>query len=178
MDIIAIPLGLVLFILALVFLWQSGRQRRSAGLPGGRVIYTDTSQWGPVEEPLYHPLLELSGKPDYLIEQSKGRRGRVVIPVEVKSGRTPDAPYDGHIFQLAAYCALVEREYGVRPPYGIIHFEKRTFAVDYTEALEDALLDLLVEMRATGRKRDVDRSHDQIARCRGCGYREECEQAL
>lgn len=178
MDRIAVPLGVFLFLLALFFLWQSARQRHSAGLPGGRVIYTDTSRWRAVEQPLYHPVLELTGKPDYLIEQGGSKRNRSIIPVEVKSGRTPDAPYDGHIFQLAAYCALVEREYGVRPAYGIIHYEKRTFAVDYTAELEDALLDLLVEMRNTGRKRNVDRSHAQAARCRGCGYREECEQAL
>ena len=35
-------IALALILIALFFFWQSGRQRREAGLPGGRVIYTDT----------------------------------------------------------------------------------------------------------------------------------------
>ena len=41
-----------LFLLALIFFWQSGAQRREAGLPGGRVIYSDTDGWGAVARPL------------------------------------------------------------------------------------------------------------------------------
>ena len=96
--------GLGLLLTALLLFWVSTVRRKRAGLPGGRVIYTDTRDWGPVEKPLYDPLLGLTGKPDYIVEQN----GRF-IPVEVKTGRTPDAPYDSHIFQLAAYCHLVEK---------------------------------------------------------------------
>jgi CRISPR-associated exonuclease Cas4 len=165
--------ALLLFLLAILFLWRSGRQRREAGLPGGRVIYSDTREWGELEKPLFDPLTGLTGRPDYLV-----RDGARVIPVEVKSGATPDAPYDSHIYQLAAYCLLVEREYGARPSHGIIHYERRTFAVDYTPELERALLDLLVEMRNMDNKRQVPRSHDVAARCNGCGYNHICEQAL
>ena len=63
------------------------------------MVYTDTGAWGKVEKPLYYHALGLTGKPDYLVE-----RDGILIPVEVKSGRTPEAPYDSHIFQLAAYC--------------------------------------------------------------------------
>ena len=107
---------LFLFLLAILFFWQSGKQRREAGLPGGRVIYTDTGGWGAVERPLYYPPLKLTGKPDYLVRQNG-----IIIPVEVKSGRAPESPYDSHIFQLASYCLLVEKTYNKRPPYGIIH---------------------------------------------------------
>ena len=116
---------LFIFLLALIFFWQSGRQQKEAGLPGGRVIYTDTRGWGKLERPLYNDLLGLTGKPDYLV-QEKGQ----IIPVEVKSGRAPESPYDSHIYQLAAYCLLVEKSYGKRPPYGIIHYENRDFAVE------------------------------------------------
>ena len=123
-------IALVIFIVAIIFFWQSARQRREAGLPGGRVIYTDTRAWDEVEKPLFSNELGLTGKPDYLVEQN----GKL-IPVEVKTGRVPDAPYDSHIFQLAAYCLLVEKTYGKRPPYGIIHYSNRDFAVDYTPSL-------------------------------------------
>jgi CRISPR-associated exonuclease Cas4 len=166
-------LALLLFILAAVLYWQSRRTRKAAGLPGGRVIYSDTDEWGEVEKPLYDPVTQLTGRPDYLIKQKDA-----VIPVEVKSGRVPDSPYDSHIFQLAAYCLLVEREFGKRPPYGIIHYGKRTFSIDYTKELENALLDMMTEMRKVERRKNVDRSHESAPRCRGCGYNRTCEQAL
>jgi CRISPR-associated exonuclease Cas4 len=165
---------LFLFLLALVFFWQSGRQRRQAGLPGGRVVYTDTGGWGAVERPLYYPPLKLTGKPDYLVRQQNG----VLIPVEVKSGRAPESPYDSHIFQLASYCLLVEKTYGKRPPYGIIHYNDRDFAIDYTPALEFALMDLLADMRRDEIRNEVERSHEQAARCARCGYKDLCDQRL
>ncbi len=164
---------LFLFVLAILFFWQSNRQRKAAGLPGGRVIYTDTHGWGKVEKPLFYAALELTGKPDYLIE-GNGQ----IIPVEVKSGRAPEAPYDSHIFQLASYCLLVDKTYGKRPPYGIIHYENRDFAIDYTRELESALVDLLADMKEDEMKRDVPRSHEQASRCARCGFRNVCDQSL
>ena len=164
---------LVLFILALIFFRQSSVQLKEAGLPGGRIIYSDTRGWGKVEKPLFYTALELTGKPDYLVQQN----GRI-IPVEVKSGRAPNAPYDSHIYQLAAYCLLVEKTYKTRPPYGIIHYENRDFAVDYTRELEESLIDLLADMKRDEYKKDIPRSHEQAARCARCGFRNVCDQSL
>lgn len=168
-------LWLVLFLLlfALSLLWVSSRQRHAAGLPGGRLIYIDTNQWGSVEKPLYDPLLGLTGKPDYLIAQ-----GSKMIPIEVKSNRVSQAPYDSHIYQLAAYCLLVQRTFGKRPPYGILHYPNRTFAIDYTPELETSLLDFVTEMRASESRKEVDRSHQSPSRCHHCGFRSSCDQAL
>ena len=165
--------ALFLFILAILLLWLSSRQRKQAGLPGGRIIYTDTRAWGEVEKPLYDAQLGLAGKPDYLVEQN----GQI-IPVEVKSGRAPDAPYDSHIYQIAAYCLLVQRGMGKRPPYGILHYSDRDFAVDYTPELENNLLDILAEMRRDEVRTGVARSHEVSARCHRCGYRDLCDQKL
>ncbi len=164
---------LALFLFALIFFWQSNRQRKAAGLPGGRIIYTDTRGWGKLEKPLFYTALELTGKPDYLVQQN----GQI-IPVEVKSSRAPAAPYDSHIYQLAAYCLLVEKTYKKRPPYGIIHYKDRDFAVDYTPELEASLLDLLADMKRDEHKKDVPRSHEQAARCAKCGFRKVCDQSL
>ncbi len=166
-------LAILLFLLALLILWQSDRQRKQAGLPGGRIIYTDTRAWGPVEKPLFSAELELTGKPDYLVEKD----GKL-IPVEVKTGHAPALPYDSHIFQLAAYCLLVEKSFGKRPPYGILHYPDRDFAVDYTPELETALFDLLAEMRRDEVRTNVPRSHEEPARCRRCGYKKVCDQRL
>ena len=166
-------LALFLFIFALFFFRRSSVQQKAAGLPGGRIIYTDTHGWGRVERPLFYAAMELTGKPDYLVRQNG-----MIIPVEVKSGRAPEAPYDSHIFQLAAYCLLVEKTYDTRPPYGIIHYENRDFAIDYTRELENALVDILVDMKRDEHKKDVPRSHEQAGRCAGCGYRNACDQTL
>lgn len=169
----SITFAIFLLAVALLLFWQSDKKRKQTGLPGGRVIYTDTRGWGELDKPLYDSKLRLTGKPDYLVE-----RGGQIIPVEVKSGYAPQAPYDSHIYQLASYCLLVERTMGKRPPYGIIHYENRDFAVDYTPELRSALLDVLAEMRRDERRPSVDCSHQSPARCRGCGYRQICDQRL
>ena len=166
-------LGLAILLVAVVLFFISRRQRRAAGLPGGRVIYTDTRAWGAVEKPLFDRDLGLTGKPDYLVEQNGE-----IVPVEVKTGRTPEAPYDSHIFQLAAYCLLVHRTTGKRPTHGILHYPARDFAVDYTPALEEALLTLIADMRINERHAEVHRSHEDEHRCQRCGFRESCDQRL
>jgi CRISPR-associated exonuclease Cas4 len=169
----AFYIGLILLLLALALFYLSARQRSDAGLPGGKVVYSDTRAWGKVEKPLFDLELALTGRPDYLVEEN----GRM-IPVEVKSGRTPAAPYDSHIFQVAAYCHLVHQTTGKRPPRGIIHYPGRDFSVDYTPELENALLNLIADMRIAERRQEVDRSHEEPARCHRCGFREVCEQRL
>jgi len=62
-------LAFLLLFLAVIFLWQSNRQQSQAGLPGGRVIYTDTRAWDKLEQPLVDHVLGLTGKPDYLVER-------------------------------------------------------------------------------------------------------------
>lgn len=153
--------------------WISGRQRQFAGLPAGRVIYTDHDQWGKVETPLYDPTFNLTGKPDYLVENREG-----VIPVEVKSRRLKAAPYDSHIYQLAAYCLLIDQTLGIRPPFGILHYSNQDIAIDYTRELEQSVIDLIREIRSQSRRRGLDRSHQSANRCRGCGYNSVCDQAL
>lgn len=167
-------LAFALFLVAL-FLLRSGRQtQRRQGLPSGRVVYDDSSRRGGERvQPLYSPRLGLSGKPDYIVRQ----RGKP-IPVEVKSRRAPREPYDSHVFQLAAYCLLVEDQLGVRPPYGLIRYSDRTFQIDFTAQLEEQLLTLLEEMRKEKVSIAPLRSHDEPRRCAGCGFREECEESL
>ena len=166
-------IGLTILLIAIILFFISGQQRRASGLPGGRVVYTDTRAWGAVEKPLFDRDLGLTGKPDYLIEQN----GKI-IPVEVKTGKTPDAPYDSHIFQLAAYCYLVEKTYAKRPTHGIIHYRGRDFAVDYTSELENALLNLIADIRIDEHRAEVQRSHEDEQRCRRCGFRDACDQRL
>lgn len=166
-------LPLLLITLALALLWIAARRRKAAGLPAGRVVYTDTGQGGKVEKPLFDPLSGLVGKPDYLVEQDG-----LLIPVEVKSSYAPSEPYDSHVYQLAAYCLLVFRVYGKRPPHGLLRYRNRTFAIDFTPELEASLLERLSEMRLQEKAGDANRSHQSPARCAACGYRQICDERL
>jgi CRISPR-associated exonuclease Cas4 len=166
-------LSIFFLLVALILFIVAARQKRQAGLPAGRVIYSDTNHWGKVEKSLFDPNLRLTGKPDYLVEH-----GRQVIPVEVKTGSSPQAPYDSHIYQLAAYCLLIQHEYGTRPPYGILHYRNRTFAIDFTFALEAAIKATIREMQERTTRSRVDRSHANPRSCQHCGYRSMCDQSL
>ena len=139
-------------------------------LPSGQVVYADS---GLSERPLFSPRYHLCGKPDYLIEQ-EGHK----IPLELKSSPAPRRPYPSHALQLAAYCLLVEEEWGQPPPYGLLCYQDATFTVDYTPALKERLLSTLEAMRALRTASEVAPNHRHPQRCRRCGYRDECGLAL
>jgi CRISPR-associated exonuclease Cas4 len=162
-----------LLLLALFLLFIARILARRSGIPAGRIIYSDHGQWQRASKPLYDAEVGLTGKPDYLI-QKDGK----LIPAEVKSSYAPRAPYDSHIMQLAAYCVLVEREFGERPPYGLLRYRNRTFEIPFTPQLESQVLDLISAIRRLKEHEDIPRSHNSKARCARCGYRNTCDQRL
>jgi CRISPR-associated exonuclease Cas4 len=137
------------------------------------VRYVDTGAWDRCERSLFSHQHRLTGRPDYLVQRKSG-----VIPAEVKSGHAPSQPYKAHVLQLAAYCLLVEDQEGQAPPYGILKYVDRAFEIEYTRGLRAELLDTLDAIRQDLRSDAVDRSHSEVARCRGCGYRDRCDQRL
>lgn len=170
--------ALLVFLIGLALLWRANKSRKASGLPEGRLVYSDTSRWLKQDEPLYDPEIGLTGKPDYLIQD-----GMEIIPVEVKTSHKPHAPSETHIYQLAAYCLLVERVFGVRPTYGMLHYtspsqNSQTYKIDYTSQMEQEVIGMLAEIRHQAELKEVGRSHQSIARCTGCGYRDLCDQKL
>lgn len=170
------PVFWILFLLVLAIgLYLYARHlNKQTGLPGGRVIYSDTRMWGqPVEKPLFDGSLGIAGKPDYLVQQ-----GSEVIPVEVKTCRAPAAPYDSHIYQVAVYCLLVEKVYQQTPSHGLIHYPGKTFEIDFTPELKEDTLRLISEMHQKEKSRSVPRSHEEPGKCLNCGYRDICDKRL
>jgi CRISPR-associated exonuclease Cas4 len=160
--------------LALLVWLLAQRARQATGLPAGRVVYTDTRGWGRPEKPLFSARLQLTGKPDYLVRADGG-----YVPVEVKSGRAPaQGAYPAHVYQLAAYCALVAEAHAVRPAYGLIKYADKIVAVDYTTDLERELETILEDLRADSEADEVARSHNSSARCQACGFWEACDEHL
>ncbi len=168
--IFAVLIGLL--VVGLILVWLGRRAQISAGLPRGRVTAIDSLPTRALEGPLYDAVTDLSGRPDYLVED-----GRHLIPVEIKSGRARAGPQPGHVLQLAAYGRLVHAHTSRRPPYGILKYADRAFAIPYTRKLEHELLSTLEAMRmAEGEA--PPRSHESPARCRACGVRHACDQSL
>ena len=163
---IALAAAALLLLLSLIL-------RRRAGLTEGRIVYADPGMWGKVEKPLYDSALGLTGKPDYLVKNHNQ-----VIPVEVKSMWAPREPYDSHRLQLGAYCLLVERSLGQRPPYGLLRYRNRTFRIPYTTSFEDEVIGILEDIRDHKDMEEVCRSHEHPNRCARCGYRNRCDQRL
>ena len=170
--------AILLALLALAVWLLSLVLRKRSGLPQGEVFYADSQYWQKPPKALYDASLGLVGKSDYLIRGENG----ALIPVELKSSNAPKQPWDSHLIQLAAYCYLVEQNYGVRPQYGLIQYRDRSFKIPYTHALESQLLDLIGKMRQC-EQNSLDsnppaRSHNSPARCRGCGFNRVCDQRL
>jgi CRISPR-associated exonuclease Cas4 len=109
--------GLLLLLGGLQLL-MSRRQRRRTGLPGGQVVYRDVEEQRGAT--LRARTLALRGRPDLLL-----RQGHILVPVEVKTGRTPAQPHASHIMQLLAYCLLVAETHGTRPPHGVLRYPQR-----------------------------------------------------
>jgi CRISPR-associated exonuclease Cas4 len=161
--------GLVLFSFARV-------QRARTGLPfNARVVYSDTGAWRKVERPLFARRHALTGKPDYIVEIASA-----IIPVEVKPNRTAPAPRESDVMQLAAYALLIEETIGRgrATPYGLLKYRDAVFEIDFLEELRAGLFELMIAMRRDASAEEVGRSHAEARRCRACGYRAVCGQAL
>ncbi len=168
--------ALLLFVLLLALLLRraAGRLRAQSGLPErARIVSSDTGAWQKVEKALFSQKYMLTGKPDYIIE-TEGMR----IPIEVKPGRTASEPRPWDVLQLAAYGLLLEETGGAAPPYGLLKYRDRVFQIDLTEGLRAELLGVMADLRRDAQALDVPRSHEQAWRCRACGFREACGQAL
>jgi len=178
----------VLLIIALIAHLAARSAAGRTGLPAGQLIYSDTGyavghvhpvttneQGEKQERPLTSRRYGLSGRPDYLVRTRDG-----IVPVEAKSTMCPanGRAYDSHVFQLAAYCLLVEDVIDAHVPYGIIRYADAEIIIDYTAELRDELIELLDEMREARHAEEVHRNHDEARRCSKCSMREICDEAL
>lgn len=170
-DLILLGLGLALVA---ILLWRySRRQRENLGLPAGRVISIDTGGWQRCAQPLYSARYRLAGKPDYLVQTSRG-----LVPVEVKPGRSASQPYASDILQLGAYLLLVREETGKRPAYGLLCYGQHKFEIPYTTSLEKSVITCLEQMKRLHDARQVRPQHDEPQRCLRCGHRDQCDVRL
>ncbi len=171
---------LLIIILALATLLtiDARRRRVASGLPTGEIVEQDTLPAKDSAADAARMLLSrrygLVGKPDYLVEE-----GGYTIPVEVKTTRHVTRPRDGHAMQLYAYCLLVEEQYGVAPPFGILRYPDQRFKLPYGRRERAWVIETLNLMREDEASDDeVIPNHDQPARCRSCQFLATCGMDL
>jgi len=130
MTVLLVLIGVILLGVALFAVSYFLRQRIM--LPAGGVEYADSdSKPGEILEAKEIPLV---GKPDYIL-----KKNGEYIPVEVKTGNTPNTPYKNHLAQLFAYCLLVSDRFEKRPSYGIIRYPEKEVPLQYTETAEEGI---------------------------------------
>lgn len=170
---------LLLIVLALgaaLYLRRTGRAAQArTGVPvNARVVYSDTGAWARLEKPLFSRRYQLTGKPDYIVQDETG----ATIPIEVKPTRTASQPRHSDTMQLMAYGVLIEEKFGTRPAYGLLKYRDEVFEIAFTEELRAEFFEIVKEMRAARHAKNVSRNHADAVKCKYCGYRDACEERL
>ncbi|MGQ0535011.1 MAG: CRISPR-associated protein Cas4 [Methanobacteriota archaeon] len=169
--------ALVWLLAASLFLHRSLRAheeeirfQRLAGTVQGEIRYSDLDRSGDL---LVSKTYEISGRPDYVVQRDEG-----LVPVEVKTGKTPKRPHESHVLQLAAYCELVAETTGRRPALGVVQYDDARFEIPYDEALRDRLLETVLRMRLAEATGEAHRDHENAKKCLGCSRRGACDERL
>jgi len=173
-TLVGVIVAVFLFFAAVYLFQRVGAQRSLGGLPKGDLIYiNDVARDCPV---LVSRRYGLRGKPDALVRTESGD----LIPVERKRTRAPrgDRPYDGDLIQATAYCVLIEEEFGRAPTFMRIQYSDRWFDESYTPQRKQWVLETCDRLRQARGQGDCPRSHRIAAKCRNCGQKPNCGQAL
>lgn len=158
--------GALLALAAVFFLLWLFFRTRAAFVPG-EVAYRDARG----QPTLLSHRHRLAGRPDYVT-----RDGRGLVPFEVKSRVCGErGPYPGERAQLLAYCLLAEEKLGGKVRAGVLRYRDRDVTVPFGDGERREIAALLREMHTSF---DAHRSHQHAARCRTCGFRAGCDEAL
>ncbi|MBE28182.1 MAG: hypothetical protein CMB06_03610 [Euryarchaeota archaeon] len=118
----------------------------------------------------------LAGRPDYLIKEDQMR-----IPVEVKTGRRPRAPFFSHVLQIGAYCLLSEETFEKKPSHGQIRygFDNEPHEVKWDSDLKSLVIEKLDDMNDILKgKTQAHRNHKRVGKCNNCSRRKGCPERL
>lgn len=115
------------------------KQEKEIEFVKGELMYVDRqNKKTPILKATSLPLI---GKPDAIVE-----RNGEYIPVEVKTGKTPESPYLNHTMQLMAYCLLTSEHYHKRPKGGYLKYPNKQFKIAYTKEAEASVIEIVKEL--------------------------------
>lgn len=99
--------------------------------------------------------------------------GRSYVPVEQKPTSRRLQP--SHVLQVGVLCLLVQEEYAIRPPYGLVVLAGgRRECVPFNDELEQSVLATMSEMRRTISSGEEPGPRWQAPKCQACGFRDNC----
>jgi len=171
-------IGIFLLALALLFILISiklkmdvNRLKIKHKIQTGKITYSDLITPARL---LYSKRNRISGKPDYIV-----KKDGLYYPVEIKTGNHYE-PKKNHIFQLAAYCKILEENYGSFIQYGMLIYcdTSKQFQIPFNPKLRFELESILKEMRATLKTGKIKRNHNYSQRCRNCSMRKYCDKKV
>lgn len=105
------------------------------------------------------------------------KKNNIYIPIEVKSGLNQH-PHNNHILQLAAYCQLIEENYGNFVPYGLIVYSNSDFKIPFNPRLRFELELIIKKMRSVLKNKNVVLNHEEPRKCKNCSMRIYCNSKL
>ena len=118
----------------------------------------------------------LAGRPDYMINEKDSH-----VPVEVKTGRRPKAPFFSHVLQIGAYCLLSEETFQRSPSHGQIRygFDSKPHEVEWEPKLKNLVVEKIEEMNdILDGKTEAHRNHKRAGKCNNCSRRKGCPERL
>ena len=142
------------------------RLKKKYKIQQGRIIYSDLNK---PAKPSFSKRYRISGKPDYIIQKKDS-----YIPVELKTG-IYNTPQKNHVFQLATYCHLLEENYNVFVPYGILVLNNHVeYKIPFNPKIRFELENTVKKMRYLLKTSKITRNHDDLYRCKNCSMRGYC----
>lgn len=136
-----ITFALGILLLGIILIVIVSLLKRQLGSLGKEILYSDDDVSG--SEVLYSTSIPLKGKPDAIIKTHDG-----ILPLEIKTGRTPTSPRESHTMQLMAYCYLAQEKYHKRPIGGILQYSQTgtEFRIRYTKEAEESVKEIVKEI--------------------------------
>ena len=140
-------------------------------IQAGKITYSDLNT---PAKPLFSKRYRISGKPDYIV-----KRNDHYFPVEIKTGNHYE-PKKNHIFQLAAYCQILEENYGSFIPYGILVYSdtSQQFKIPFNPKIRFELESTVSKMRKSLKTGKIKRNHNDSKRCKSCSMRTYCDKKI
>lgn len=99
------------------------------------------------------------------------------IPVEIKSGSIPkQGVWPSHQMQIAAYIKLLEHEYGVTCPKGVVYYIDHDKKVDVwnNEFLDIKINKRIDDIKGMIKAKKLPQFTDNRAKCEACSLKKQC----
>ncbi len=103
--------------------------------------------------------------------------GKNAVPIELKTGKTPNSPPINHVIQIATQQMLIKHALHFNVPYGILQYEKKQFIVKYSERLEALIKQLIKKIIKLIETEEIPNPTPHRKKCEDCEFWKICYAA-